>query len=129
MADIFLNRTNAILAKVLDGAAARQKALADNIANAETPGYTRKDVSFEGALVNILERDGVHPQAEVAAIRAVVTEIREDVASPRRADGNNVNLEHEMVTLAKNTLQYEATAQFLSKRIQGLRNAIKEGRG
>jgi len=34
-----------------------------------------------------------------------------------------------MVTLAENTLQYEVTARFLSERITGLRNAIKEGRG
>lgn len=46
MTDLFVNRTNAILAKVLDGAAERQKALADNIANVDTPGYTRKEVSL-----------------------------------------------------------------------------------
>ncbi len=42
MNDIFINLTNAVLAKVLDGAAEWQKAIADNIANVETPGYTRK---------------------------------------------------------------------------------------
>jgi flagellar basal-body rod protein FlgB len=112
-----------------DGAAERQKALADNIANVDTPGYTRKEVSFEGALTDILQQDGLHPHAEIAAIRRVVADVREDVSSPRRADGNNVDIEREMVTLAKNSLQYEATAQFLSERIKGLRNAIKEGRG
>jgi len=129
MTDIFLNRTNAILVKVLDGAAERQQAIANNIANAETPGYTRKDVAFEGTLIDIMQRDGLQPPAEIAAIRDVVTEIQDDFASPRRADGNNVQIEREMVSLAKNTLQYEATAQFLAERIQGLRNAIKEGRG
>jgi flagellar basal-body rod protein FlgB len=129
MTDFFVNRTNAILAKVLDGATERHKALAENIANADTPGYTRKDVSFEGALTDILQQEGQHPHAEVAEIRRVVADVREDSNTPRRIDGNNVDIEREMVSLAKNSLQYEATVQFLAERIQGLRNAIKEGRG
>jgi flagellar basal-body rod protein FlgB len=129
MTDIFINRTNAVLAKVLDGAAERQKAIADNIANIETPGYTRKEVSFENRLIDILQQDGLNQQAEISAIRMVTVNAQEDTDSSRRVNGNNVDIEREMATLAKNTLQFEATAQFLSDRISGLRNAIKEGKG
>lgn len=129
MTDIFINRTNAVLAKVLDGAAERQKTIADNIANIETPGYTRKEVSFENRLIDILRQDGLNQQAEISAIRMVTVNAQEDTDTARRVNGNNVDIEREMANLAKNSLQFEATAQFLSDRISGLRNAIKEGKG
>jgi len=129
MTDLFMNRTNLILTKVLDGTATRQRALANNIANAETPGYTRQTVSFEGELLDIMRRADVHPDQQLSAFQGVTPAISDDVQSARRPDGNNVNIDREMVTLAENTLQYDVTARFLSERITGLRNAIKEGRG
>lgn len=129
MIDIFSNRTNSILAKVLDGTTERQKAIADNIANADTPDYTRKEVSFEDTLANIVQQDSLNKKTEIEAIRMAVVNVQEDSISPRRINGNNVNIEREMVTMAKNNLQFEATAQFLSDRMSGLRNAIKEGKG
>jgi flagellar basal-body rod protein FlgB len=129
MTDMFITRTNAILAKVLDGTAERHKVIADNIANAETPGYTRKLVSFENTLVNIIQKHEPDKQSVISVIQNVEHNPQDDVNSIRRENGNNVNIEHEMVELAKNTLQYEMAAQFMSDRINGLRSAIKEGKG
>lgn len=128
MSDIFTDRTSAILAKVLDGAAARQRALANNIANAETPGYRRQDVDFATQLREVISRPVRDPQAIIRAVDAVETAISEDVTAPARLDGNSVNIEREMVELARNSLQYETSAQMLMMKLRGLKYAIHEGR-
>jgi flagellar basal-body rod protein FlgB len=129
MADsLFHNTTDAVLAKVLDGAASRQRALADNIANADTPGYTRKDVSFEQELRLLISQEGTDVPSIRDAVDRVAIAVTDDTTSPRGIDGNNVVLEREMADLAKNSLQYETTAQLLSMKFRELRSAIREGR-
>lgn len=128
MPDLFFDRTTAVLGKVLDGTASRQRVLAENIANADTPGYTRQDVTFEGALRDALTRPTPDPHKQVTAIEDVAIDTTADTASPRRVDGNNVNMEREMVAVAKNSLQYESSAQMLTMKLRVLKLAIHEGR-
>ncbi|MHB0939768.1 MAG: flagellar basal body rod protein FlgB [Armatimonadota bacterium] len=128
MADLFLDRTTAILAKVLDGTAVRQRALANNIANAETPGYQRRDVDFATQLRDVIGRSGSDPRSIVRAVEAVAVQMHEDATAPRKLDGNSVNIEREMVELAQNSLQYETSAQMLMMKIRGLKYVIHEGR-
>lgn len=128
MSGIFTDRTSTILAKVLDGTAARQRALTNNIANAETPGYRRRDVDFATQLREIISRPGHDPQAILRAVDAVAVEMNEDATAPGKHDGNSVNIEREMVELAQNSLQYETSAQMLMMKIRGLKYAIHEGR-
>jgi len=117
------------MSKVLDGTSSRHRVLANNIANAETPGYTRKDISFEDQLTAAITTHNNDPKEQKNAIDQVPVRISEDAVSPRRNDGNNVNIEREMATLAKNTLQYEIAAQYISRKFSGLRKVIFEGRG
>lgn len=128
VSDLFLDRTTAVLTKVLDGTAARQRALTNNIANAETPGYRRQDVDFATQLRELISRPGNDPQAIVRAVEAVAVEMSEDPTASRKLDGNSVNIEREMVELAQNSLQYETSAQMLMMKINGLKSAIHEGR-
>lgn len=128
MADLFNTKTLAVLTKVLDGTAARQRVLADNIANVETPGYQRKDIAFEDQLRETMSQSTFDSDANLNAIEQVAIRQLDDTQSPRRADGNNVNIESEMVNVAKNSLQYEATVQMLSKKFSGLHKAIFEGK-
>jgi len=128
VSDLFLDRTTAVLTKVLDGTANRQRALTNNIANAETPGYQRQDVDFATQLREIISRPGNDPQAIIRTVQAVAVEMSEDTAAPRKADGNSVNIEREMVELAQNSLQYETSVQLLNMKYAGLKNAIHEGR-
>ena len=92
MSDLFSDRTSAVLTKVLDGTATRQRALSNNIANAETPGYRRQDVDFATQLRDIIDRSGNDPQAIVRAVEAVAVEMSEDADAPRKVDGNSVNI-------------------------------------
>lgn len=125
---LFQNTTEAVLARVLDGAATRQRTLADNIANADTPGYTRKDVGFEQELRMLITQGIPDTPSMCAAISEVAITVSDDQATPSGLDGNNVVLEREMADLAKNSLQYETTAQLLSMKFRELRTAIREGR-
>lgn len=125
MPDIFLDQTSSVLVKVLDGTAARQRVLANNVANADTPGFTRKDLAFEDELRNVLSQPTFNPDQKISAVERVQLNESEDELSPRQADGNNVNVEHEMVDMAKNSLQYDSAAQLLNLQFQELKSAIQ----
>ena len=128
MSDFFVDPTSAALAKTLDGSSARERVLADNIANAETPLYTRKDISFEHELSAALSTADANPDAQIAAIDRIQPQSHPDLTTPRRLDGNNVEIEHEMANMAENSLRFDSSAQLLAMRIRLLRMAIHEGR-
>jgi len=128
MDDRLIDRTTAVLAKVLDGASTRQRVLADNIANVGTPNYTRKEVRFEAQLREAISQAPQNPTIDVEAIGRVALEISDDKRTPADAHGNNVDIEREMVDMAKNSLQYETATRLLSMEFRELRSAIREGR-
>lgn len=114
--------TSNVMAKCLDGLGARQKVIADNIANVETPGFTRSDVDFESQLKQALEC-GSESMLENAS-----PEVKADNISPSRPDGNNVSIDKEMADMSKNTMQYEALVQLMSLKSSMIRTAINEGK-
>lgn len=124
--EFFSDIASTVLSKTLDAQAARQKAIANNIANVETPDYKRQYVSFEEELRLVLERKGGHNVRE--AIRDLVPRLLTDSVSPSRPDGNNVNIDAEIADLAKVSLKYKAAATLLEDKIAMLRSAIKEGK-
>jgi flagellar basal-body rod protein FlgB len=113
------------LAAALRGAAARHEAIADNIANVDTPGFIRSDVRFEEALAAALQRARRAPRRAPDLFSALSLRARPDPALPARADGNNVDIDLEAVALAENTLRYHAATEALAARIRGLRTAIQ----
>ena len=127
MASEFLTDiTQKVLARTLDASAYRQKTIANNIANVETPGYKRRYVSFEDELNTLLKsgtrrdiRKGLNEMSFVS---------KADYDSPTRPDGNNVNIDAEMADLAKNSLKYRAITTLLEGKGSMLRSAIMGGR-
>lgn len=122
--------TQLALARSLDASAMRHKAIANNIANVETPGYRRREVDFEADLRAALDAPsaGAAREREVASVQPV---LREDSASPEQlegSEGNNVDPEQEMTDLAENTIQYQAVLHSMSIRSGMVRTAIFEGR-
>ena len=115
-----------LMTKSLDWAARRQKILAHNIANADTPGYKRKDLSFPTQLraqLQMVRTDPRHlPNRTASGFGSF-----EDWGAVR-VDNNNVDLEAEMVRTAENGLYYQGVAHQLSNNIRRLRTAIG-GRG
>lgn len=97
------------LERAIQGSSLRQEALAQNLANIDTPNYRRRDVDFHSALQAAMPagRDAL----AAAPIAATV-----DGAAPMRADGNTVDVDAESANLAQNALEYEALAQVLRTR-------------
>lgn len=100
----------------LGALSARQRTIAHNLANLNTPGFTRSDIDFYGYMRQIF--DGDDPGAPQAV---------PDRQSPERLDGNNVSLEREMFALSQTALQYEAVLRSGESELQRLRTAITEG--
>lgn len=111
MIDLFTDKTAMALSRALDGFALRQKSIANNIANAETPGYHRTEVSFEGDLKAALATRGTDAAKKRLAELQPTADL--DLDSPERPDGNNVNIDKEMADLAKNGLSYKAATTLL----------------
>ena len=120
--------TQVVLARALDATAMRNRAIANNVANVETPGYTRQDVAFEGHLKVALDSMRADEPLSVTDVKSVQPESTIDGAQPVRENGNNVDMDREMARLAENSIRYQAILQSLSIKGSMLRTAIYEGR-
>ena len=105
------------LERAIEGAAMRQAALSENIANANTPGYRRKDVDFHGVLAAAME-------GGAQAIRAAQFSESIDGSAVMRADGGTVDVDTEAANLSKNALEYEAMVSAARARIDILKSAM-----
>ena len=127
MLEKLFNNTN-IAAKALDATWLRNDAIAQNIANVDTPGYKRKTVKFEEYLSGALDNNSSNANL-TDKVNNIPIEVTEDNTSlSTRLDGNNVDIESEMASMAKNTIQYNTLVQRINAQFKNLQSAIKEGR-
>jgi len=107
-----------VLAKSMTLRLNKHAAIASNIANADTPGYRPKDVSFEAQLQKAV---GDNSTSDLDRVKPRVETVDDKVP---RLDGNSVNLEKQMADLTNNSLLYVSTAQFIKSKIGMLRDVI-----
>jgi flagellar basal-body rod protein FlgB len=108
-----LDRLSQSLERYMDLLSARQKIVASNIANADTPGYHTKDIDFQSELSSALH--GASPQAfEVGGLTS-------------RNDGNNVSIDREARLLAENNMRFNLASNLLRSEIQSIRAALQNG--
>lgn len=112
--DLF-DPTQNLLGAALRGAAARQTALAQNLANANTPGYQRVDVDFH----SMLEQASGARRTETVDFTAEV-----DGAAQMRLDGSTVDVDREAAELAANGLEYQALVSVAQGRIGIIQSAL-----
>jgi len=98
----------------LNGLDARQRAISSNIANVETPGYHAIEVNFEDSL-----REAV---AHGDPTRALTSTTQSLAAT--RLNGNNVNIDFEVLTSSENVLRQKLVVQALSNKYSLLRTSI-----
>jgi len=91
----------------------RQKVVASNIANADTPGYRTQDIDFQSALQSAASGGQATP-IEVAGLRV-------------KNDGNNVSLDRESRLLAENTMRFSIASNLLKSQLKVVRLAIEGG--
>ncbi|PFG30612.1 flagellar basal body rod protein FlgB [Paramicrobacterium agarici] len=111
---MFDSVTAAALTSALDGLSMRQRAIADNIANINTPGYHAKRVQFEEELA-----------ASVADGNGSVTASVGESLEPTRLDGNNVNLDTETLSNIDTVLRYQFASQAMNGQFSAVRTALR----
>ena len=125
------------LEKTLDAALLRNEAISQNISNVDTPNYRRKTVAFEEHLRDALGENSIrgiktdHRHISIGARNFDDIEIKvgEDASnSDMRLDGNNVDIDSEMVQLAKNSIKYDTLIQRISSDFRRIKSVINEGR-
>jgi len=97
----------------MDLLSARQKLVASNIANADTPGYKTKDIDFQTEFLNATS--GTPAAVEVSGL--VV-----------RNDGNNVSIDREARLLSENALRFSIASALMRDQIKSVKQAIEEGK-
>ncbi len=119
---IFRSENYMLTRKLLDGVALRQEAIAANIANAETPGYRRLDLA-----PNFAEqlRASLASGEMARGKESLLPTLTEDShARALRPDGNNVEIEKELLEMNKNSVEHEFLAQIITSNIKQLKMAI-----
>lgn len=129
---IDLDSQFALQGRALSLASQRLKLLADNIANADTPGYKARDIDFRAAMQNA-GKNGVtlrttRPNHINAGTSRGPAEVKYRVPDQPSMDGNTVDSQRESAAVAETAVRYQATLTFLNARIRGLRLAITGGR-
>jgi len=102
----------------------RNRVIASNIANADTPGYRRAYVRFEESLKQMLAEGGPR---DVGDARRLTPSVEEDTTPSARLDGNNVNLDAEMADLARNSIEYNALVELYRLKGQMISTVINGG--
>ncbi len=107
-----------LMKKVLDCSAARQRTIAHNIANIDTPGFKRSDVSFVGEFRKALE-SGTLDDIQKIQPQEYMTDI-----TATRNDGNNVDIDLEMGIQAKNSLLFKTFSTLLRGRYKKIQSVL-----
>lgn len=117
-----------VLDKAADASALRNKIIGNNIANVDTPGYKRQDVSFENDLRQALKNSRYETlDDKVGSVRLdrIKGRVYTDYANySYRTDGNNVDVDNENVELASNQLKYNGIMQSMDRQFANLRSVM-----
>lgn len=120
-----------LLKKSLDASALRSKVISNNLVNINTKGYKRRYVTFEESLKNaendIAMKRTSQKHMDAGEILGNM-EVKQDTKTSMRQDGNNVDIDSEIVNQSANTLMYDALTVELNNRILMRRSVIKGGR-
>jgi flagellar basal-body rod protein FlgB len=126
-----------VLHRAMSASVIRQEVIADNIANADTPHFKRRDVAFESELNRALspDRSGMFraslthsrhiPFNRPRDYREVTPIVYLDYTTTYRNDGNNVDIEKEMVDARENTLRYIAMSRRVSDNFSLLASVMR----
>lgn len=150
---MFANLTNGLdfQTKALVLRAERQRVIASNIANADTPGYVGRDINFKEAMNAAqgggtqggrltLTRSGSAPaqrtesvsnaahiplESKLGSLRTDGPDLAYTVQSQPAMDGNSVDLDQERANFVDNSVRYEATLRFINGSSRTILSAIQ----
>jgi len=128
---VFDEVTTTVLHTALNGLAMRQRVTADNVANINTPGFLAGRVRFEDALRQAVDAgDGFNGDLRAQISTAALADQASQPAlarslEPTRLDGNNVNLDHEVITNVDTQLRYQLMLRAMDDRFGLISNVAK----
>lgn len=110
----------------------RAEIIASNIANSDTPGYKAKDMDFKKAMQAAVSQQkqgmsSTHEKHFNTGGHSINDAQYRIPDQPDTGDGNTVNVQMERNLYLKNSLEYQASVQFLNGRVKGLKKAISGG--
>ncbi|TRW45620.1 flagellar basal body rod protein FlgB [Georgenia yuyongxinii] len=111
---MFDSVTSVAMKSALDALAMRQRVIADNVANVQTPGFLAGRVSFEDELARAVER------GTGAAAPTVARSLE-----PTRTNGNNVNLDTETLSNVDTNLRYQVATRAIDGQFSAIRTALR----
>jgi len=118
-----------VLDKAADASWQRNELIANNIANASTPGYKRQDIDFESQLSQALKNQrytSVDAKVKNLDIKRLNGRVYTDYGDfSYRLDENNVDPEQEQVALASNQLKYQGLMAALNNEFSNLKSVMK----
>ena len=131
--------TNYLLEKSLDTESLRKKVISDNIANVDTPHFKRREVNFESELNRVLNENKKNSERLPALmtdekhipffidrdLRSVNSRVNLDYTTSYKNDGNNVDIEKEMVDSAKNMMRYNALVSGLNHNYRVIKMVLR----
>ena len=120
-----IHHHNAILGAALQGTAARQDAIMNNIANSDVPGFTARTVHFESALQKAIDNWQATGTLDLSRARPSIQ--FQEAHTNFRMDQNNVDMEREMVALYINSIRYDVLVNSVMHNSRML-NTVLQGR-
>ncbi len=129
--DLMLDAMSAYLGRM----SRRQQVVASNLANIDTPGYKSRDISFHATMQELLSEDSIglktslsrHIQAgNPVSLQSAAFEVP---GLGLRADGNNVDLDSEMLKLSETAFGYSLITQVVRGKFRTLALSINGGNG
>jgi len=123
--DILFNKTIEMLSTILDSRSERNKVIASNIANIDTPGYKPKELVFKKQLEDFIDNG-----TEVTMTKTDKRHLSEqsshtfEVINSKEA----VKIDNEMEKLAENNLMYNLTVELLVRKFKGLDSVLREAK-
>lgn len=103
------------LQSALGRASQRHALLTNNLANVNTPGFQRRDMDFNITLQEEMDKSDLQPAAAQGG-------------GSIRQDGNGVDLEKEVMSIAETEMRYQAVTDMTSNYFANLKNVIREGK-
>lgn len=128
-----LDGTGRLLQEGLSGLVKRQQLIANNLANVDTPRYRAMDVPFEQVLDREIRKEGelqlaVTQPGHIATPAAMEQALSMQQPVVFRTDGNGVDVDAEMASLAETTVNFNAVSQLMAGRLAIMRMAVNDGR-
>jgi len=134
---MLFDHTMQLVQRTLDLRQARQRVIASNIANEETPGYRATDLNFQDSLqaaqrgrglVTLAVTQGRHIGPRGNSVQLVTGKLGPVPAGDLPLDANSVNIELEMAKMSDNAMQYNSAASIMAIRFRQLMGAIRDAR-